>query len=75
VGAVALLSAAVVFAPASPLSANPLSYDCRGFASVTMAYALGSQMNHVTLGSPRYAEGEPANLIDMSSPMQLYRTM
>jgi len=41
---------------------------------VMMAYVLGLQTNHVTPGLPRYAEGEPANLIDMSSPVQLYRT-
>ena len=42
--------------------------------AVTIAYVLGLQMNHMTPGSPRYAEGEPTNLIDASSPMQLYRT-
>jgi len=31
-GMVALLSAAVAFAPASPLMATTLSYDCRGFS-------------------------------------------
>ena len=42
---------------------------------VTMAYTLSSEMSHVTLGPPLSAEGEPANLIDVSSPMQLYRTV
>jgi len=41
---------------------------------VMIAYALGLQMNHMTPGSPRYAEGEPTNPINVSSPMQLYRT-
>ena len=53
---------------------SPRSMAGVAFVIVTMAYALGSQTNHVTPGSPRYAEGEPANLIDASSPVQLYRT-
>jgi len=41
---------------------------------VTMAYVLSSETSHVTLGPPLSAEGKPANLIDASSPVQLYRT-
>ena len=35
-GMVALLSAAVAFAPASPSMATPLSYDCRGFSGESL---------------------------------------
>jgi len=41
---------------------------------VTMAYTLSSETSHVTPGPPLSAKGEPANLIDASSPVQLYRT-
>jgi len=39
-----------------------------------MAYALSSETSHMMLGLPLSAEGEPANFIDVSSPVQLYRT-
>lgn len=61
---------------------RPTSWPCRHrcigakarpcqISDVTMAYALTSEMSHATPGSPIYAEGEPANLIDASSPVQL----
>jgi len=40
-----------------------------------MAYMLSLETSHVTLGLPLSAEGEPANLTDVSSPVQLYRTV
>lgn len=39
-GAVALLSASVAFALASPSSAAPLSYDCRGFSGESLSPSL-----------------------------------
>jgi len=36
---VALLSAAVAFAPASPSSVTPLSYDCRGFSGESLFWS------------------------------------
>ena len=50
------------------------SVDEVGISGVTMAYTLSSETSHVTPGPPLSAEGEPANLIDASSPVQLYRT-
>jgi len=43
--------------------------------NVTMAYTLSLETSHVMPGLPLSAEGEPANLIDASSPVQLYRTV
>ena len=40
-----------------------------------MAYTLSLETSHMMPGPPLSAEGEPANLINASSPMQLYRTM
>jgi len=58
-------------------SSDELTWEGRYFKTlggVTMAYMLSLETSHVTLGPPLSAEGEPANLIDVSSPMQLYRT-
>ena len=48
--------------------------QAQAFTGVTMAYVLSSETSHVMPGPPLSAEGEPANLIDASSPVQLYRT-
>jgi len=61
------------------LSYMQISMECVdvihfSISGVTMAYTLSSETSHVTPGPPLSAEGEPANLIDASSPVQLYRT-